>query len=68
MEPKLDELSSKINRLTPNSSQVELNCNGFNIAYEVFKGYEDANRTYREMNIDMNEALKKKDELDETSK
>ena len=46
MNPKLQELRSEINDLTAGSFQVGLNCAGFNMAYEVYKGYEGANRTY----------------------
>ena len=46
MYPKLQELSSEISNLTAGNFQVGLNCAGFNMAYEVYKGYEEANRTH----------------------
>ncbi len=46
MHPKLQELRSDISNLTAGNFQVGLNCAGFNMAYEVYKGYEGANRTY----------------------
>lgn len=46
MYPKLQELRSEISNLTAGNFQVGLNCAGFNMAYEVYKGYEEANRTY----------------------
>ena len=48
MRYKLDELQSDINNRTDyaRNFRVETNCAGFNMAYELFKGYEEANRTY----------------------
>jgi hypothetical protein len=48
MRYKLDELQSDINNRTDYARdfRVETNCAGFNMAFEEFKGYEDAKRTY----------------------
>jgi hypothetical protein len=46
MYPKIEQLRSEISNLTAGNFQVGLNCAGFNMAYEVYKGYEEANRTY----------------------
>lgn len=47
---KLDEIRSDINNRTAGNFQVGLNCAGFNMAYEIYKGYEEANRTYPRLN------------------
>lgn len=46
MRYKLDEIRSDISNRTTGNFQVGLNCAGFNMAYELYKGYEEANRTY----------------------
>lgn len=46
MYPRLQQLRSEISNLTAGNFQVGLNCAGFNMAYEVFKAYEEANRTH----------------------
>jgi hypothetical protein len=46
MYPILQELRSEISNLTAGTFQVGLNSAGFNMAYEVYKGYEGANLTY----------------------
>jgi hypothetical protein len=46
MRYKLDEIRSDFNNRTVGNFQVGMNSAGFNMAYEVYKGYEEANRTY----------------------
>lgn len=46
MYPILQELRSEISNLTAGTFQVGLNCARFNMAYEVYKGYEGAKLTY----------------------
>jgi hypothetical protein len=46
MRHKLDDIRNDINNRTTGNFQVGLQCAGFNMAYEIYKGYQDANRTY----------------------
>jgi hypothetical protein len=46
MYPKIQELGRETSNLTAGNFQVELNCAGFNMAYELYKGYEEGNRTH----------------------